>query len=64
MLGNQEAVRMDMFPNSAIKEHLSGLKPRMHSFETALWISCSKFKRCAMVRDNYLPCRFSVMTLD
>ena len=64
MLGNQEAVRMDMFPNSAIREHLSGLNPRMHSFGTALWISCSKFKRCAMVRDNYLPCRFSVMTLD
>src|SRR5262245_1993063 len=41
MLGNQEAVRMDRSPNAAIRDYLSGLKPRMRSFETAWWISCS-----------------------
>src|SRR5258708_30593344 len=50
MLGDQEAVRMDMSPNSAISDQLSGSKPRMHSFETLWWISCSKFKRSAMIR--------------
>ena len=52
MLGDQEAVRMDVSPNSAISDQLSGSKPRMHSFETLWWISCSKFKRCAMVPDR------------
>jgi hypothetical protein len=48
-LDNQEAVRMDVSPNAAIRDHLSGSKPRMHGFETVWWFSCSKFKRCAMV---------------
>src|SRR5438132_1286364 len=52
MLGDQEAVRMDMSPNSAISDQLSGSKPRMHSFETLWWISCSKFKHCAMMPDS------------
>ncbi len=51
-LGNREAVRMDMSPNAAIRDHLSGSKPRMHSFETVWWISCSKFEHCAMVPDR------------
>src|SRR5262249_53550416 len=41
-----------MSPNAAIRDYLSGSKPRMHSFETVWWISCSKFKRCAMVPDR------------
>jgi hypothetical protein len=43
---------MDMSPNSAISDQLSGSKPRMHSFETLWWISCSKFKHCAMMPDS------------
>jgi len=37
----------------------------MHSFETVWWISCSKFKRCAMVPDKSCPppCRFFNVTL-
>ena len=48
MLGNQEALRIDMSPNEAIRDYLSGSKPRMHSFEAVSWISCSSFKHCAM----------------
>jgi len=33
-LDNQEAVRMDVSPNAAIRDRLSGSKPRMHGFET------------------------------
>jgi hypothetical protein len=44
MLGNQEALRIDMSPNAAIRDYLSGSKPRMHSFEAVSWISCSSFK--------------------
>ena len=50
MPGNQEALRIDMSPNAAIRDYLSGSKPRMHSFEAVSWISCSRFKHCAMVR--------------
>jgi hypothetical protein len=32
----------------AIRDYLSGSKPRMRSFEAGWWISCSKFKHCAM----------------
>src|SRR5260221_3951526 len=53
VLGNQEAARMEMSPNAAIKDYLSGSKPRMHSFETLWWISCSKFKRSAMMPDSF-----------
>jgi len=52
MLGNQEALRIDMSPNGAIRDYLSGSKPRMHSFEAESWISCSSFKHCAMVPDS------------
>src|SRR5262245_62162199 len=50
--GSQEAVRMERAPNAAIRDRLSSLKPRMHSFETVWWISCSRFKRCATVPDR------------
>jgi hypothetical protein len=53
VLGNQEAVRVDRSPNAAIKDYLSGLKPRMRSFETVWWILCSRSKRYAMVPDSY-----------
>ena len=60
-LGNREAGRMDppcqrgiLKPRSlmgrvpAIRDYLSGSKQRMRDFEAGWWISCSKFKRCAM----------------
>src|SRR5215471_10329283 len=50
MPGNQEALRIDMSPNAAIRDYLNGSKPRMHSFEAVSWISCSRSKHCAMVR--------------
>ena len=57
VLGNQEAVRMCQRQilkpqSSAIRDYLSGSKPRMHSFEALWWIYCSSFKRCAMVPDS------------
>ncbi len=39
VLDNQETVRVDRSPSAAIRDYLSGLKPRMRSFETAWWIS-------------------------
>jgi len=57
VLANQEAVRIDMSPNAAIRDYLSGSKPKMHSFEALWWISCSRFKHCAMLRDS--SCRWS-----
>ena len=44
VLDNQETVRVDRSPSAAIRDYLSGLKPRMRSFETAWWISCSRSK--------------------
>jgi hypothetical protein len=38
---------MDMSPNAAIRDHSSGSKPRMHSFESVWRSSCSRFKHCA-----------------
>jgi hypothetical protein len=32
----------------AIRGYLSGSKQRMRGFAAGWWISCSKFKRCAM----------------
>jgi hypothetical protein len=57
-LGNREAVRMDMSRNGAIRDHSSGSKPKMHSFESVWRISCSKFEHCAMVanRPRRTPC--------
>jgi hypothetical protein len=55
VLGNQEAVQMDMSPNevrSAIRGYLSGSKPRMHSYEPVWWNSCSEFKHCAMMPEH------------
>jgi hypothetical protein len=52
VLDNQETVRVDRSPNAAIRDYLSGLKPRMRSFETAWWISCSRSKRCATVPNS------------
>jgi hypothetical protein len=54
MLGNQEALRIDMSPNGAIRDYLSGSRARMHSFETVWWISML-IKRCAMVPDSSCP---------
>ena len=64
VLAHQETVRIDMSPNAAIRNYLSGLKPRMHSFEAVWWISCSRFKHCAMVPDSSCchPAWFSMMT--
>ena len=45
MLGSQEAVRMCIL---SYLYYLSGLKPRMHSFEAVWWNSCYRFKYCAM----------------
>src|SRR5215831_14774730 len=36
---------------SAIRDYLSGSKPRMHSLDAMSWISSSRFKHCAMVPD-------------
>src|SRR5262245_24212132 len=33
----------------AIRDHLSGSKPRMRGFEPGWYISCSRSKHCAMV---------------
>jgi hypothetical protein len=44
--GNQKAVRMEI--KAAIRDYLSGSKPKMNSFEALWWISCSSFKHCAM----------------
>src|SRR5262249_40836368 len=62
VLGNRAAARMDrpcqcgiLKPRSlmgrvpAIRDYLSGSKPRMRGFEPVWWISCSRFKHCAMV---------------
>jgi hypothetical protein len=62
VLGNREAVRMDMLCQCgilklrslmggvpAVRDYLSGSKPRMRGFEAVWWISCSRFKHCAMV---------------
>src|SRR5262249_22647736 len=43
---------MDMCPNAAIRDRLSGSKPRMYGFEPAWWISCSRFKRCVVLPDR------------
>jgi hypothetical protein len=48
MVANQEAIGIGMSP----RDHSSGSKPRMHNFEAVLWISCSRFKRCAVVPDS------------
>jgi hypothetical protein len=45
MFGSQEAVRMCIL---SYLYYLSGSKPRMHSFETVWWNSCSRFEHCAM----------------
>ena len=55
MLGNQKVVRIDKSPNAAIRDYWSGSRAKMHSFETVWWISCSRFKRCAMVPDSSCP---------
>ena len=56
VLGNQETVRMDMSPchcrilkpqSSAIRDYLSGSKPRMDSYKTVWWSSCSRFEHYA-----------------
>ena len=52
MLADQKTVRIDMSPNAAIRNYLSGSKPRMHSFEAMWCISCSRFKHCAVVPDS------------
>jgi hypothetical protein len=62
VLGNRAAARMDrpcqcgiLKPRNlmggvpAIRDYLSGSKPRMRGFEPVWWISCSRFKHCAMV---------------
>jgi hypothetical protein len=44
-LANQEAVRMYI---PSYLYYLSGSKPRMHSWEGVWWISCSRFRHCAV----------------
>jgi hypothetical protein len=44
VVANQEAIRIGM----SARNYLSGSKPRMHSFETVWWNSCSRFKHCAV----------------
>src|SRR5262249_43466167 len=52
---SKEALRIDMSPNGAIRDYLSGSRARMDSFETVWWISCCRFKCCAMVPDSSCP---------
>jgi hypothetical protein len=56
VLGNQETVRMDISPSycrilkpqgSAIRDNLSGSKPRMNSYEAVWWSSCSRLEHYA-----------------
>jgi len=51
-LGKQKALRVDKSPNAAIRDYLSGSKPRMRSFAPVWWSSCLRFKRCAMVPNS------------